>query len=119
MARGLLLATGSLVAAGMAELLLRIGDTRREDPRKYAAFRKSQTPGLDYEFVRSVRVSWGDREIRTNPQGFRGPDFAEVAGTRPRIAVIGDSIAAGYGVAEDEALPYPHGRDDARARSAR
>ena len=54
----------------------------------------------------SVRVPWGDREIRTNAQGFRGPDFAEVGGQWPRIAVIGDSIAAGYGVAEDEAFPY-------------
>lgn len=104
-ARGLLLALGSLAAAGMAELLLRVGD-KKEDPRRYVAFRKSQTPGLDYEFAPGVRVPWGDREIRTNPQGFRGPDFAEVGGEWPRIAVIGDSIAAGYGVAEDEALPY-------------
>jgi lysophospholipase L1-like esterase len=104
-ARGLLLAAGSLVAAGTAELLLRAGDAK-EDPHKYAAFQKSQTPGLDYEFVPNVRVPWGDREIRTNPQGFRGPDFAEVGRAWPRIAVIGDSIAAGYGVAEDESLPY-------------
>ncbi len=104
-ARGLLLATGGLVAAGMAELLLRVGD-QKEDPRTYVAFRRSQTPGLDYEFVPSVRVPWGDREIRTNAQGFRGPDFAEVGGQWPRIAVIGDSIAAGYGVAEDETFPY-------------
>lgn len=104
-ARGLLLAVGGVVPAGVAELALRVGEPK-EDPREYVAFRKSRTPGLDYEFVPGVRVPWASREIRINSQGFRGPDFAEVGGAWPRIAVIGDSIAAGYGVAEDDALPY-------------
>lgn len=104
-ARGLLLVAGSLVATGAVEVLLRIGATR-EDPRDYVAFRKSQIPGLDYEFVPNARVPWSGREIRINAQGFRGPDFAEIRTAWPRIAIIGDSIAAGYGVAEGEALPY-------------
>jgi lysophospholipase L1-like esterase len=61
---------------------------------------------LDYEFVPGTRIPWANREIRTNAHGFRGPDFAEAAATWPRIAVIGDSLAAGYGVAEAEAFPY-------------
>jgi lysophospholipase L1-like esterase len=104
-ARGLLLTVGCLVAAGTAELLFRVGGSK-QDPREYAAFRKSQVPGLDYEFVPGVSVPWAGREIRTNSQGFRGPDFSKLGGSGPRIAVIGDSIAAGYGVAEDDALPY-------------
>lgn len=104
-ARGLLMAVSGFVAAGIAELLLRVAD-RREDPRDYVAFRKSQTQGLDYELVPGARVPWAGREIRINPQGFRGPDLAEVGREWPRIAVIGDSIATGYGVAENEALPF-------------
>ena len=103
--RGLLLIVGCLVASGTAELLFRVGGSKQH-PREYAAFRKSQVPGLDYEFVPGVRVPWAGREIRTNSQGFRGPDFPEIDEAWPRIAVIGDSIAAGYGVAEDDALPY-------------
>jgi hypothetical protein len=103
-ARGLLLALGGLVAAGMAELLLRVSESKG-DPREYVAFRKSKTPGLDYELVPGVRVPWAGREIRINSQGFRGPDFTQIGGVWPRIAIIGDSIAAGYGVAEDDALP--------------
>ena len=104
-ARGVLVTVGGLLAVGTAELLLRVIEST-PNPREYVAFRKSKTPGLDYEFVPGVRVPWAGREIRINPQGFRGPDFAEVSDAGPRIAVIGDSIAAGYGVAEEEALPY-------------
>jgi lysophospholipase L1-like esterase len=104
-ARGLLLLAGSLGGVGLAEVTLRLPQSR-VDPRDYVAFRKSSTPGLDYEFIPSARVPWGDREIRTNRQGFRGPDFAVVGDVWPRIAVMGDSVAAGYGVAEEEAFPY-------------
>lgn len=92
------------ITGGLAELALR-GLAARADAREYAAFRKSRVPGLDYEFVPGARLPWAGREIRINRQGFRGADFPETRSTTPRIAVIGDSIAAGYGVAEEEAFP--------------
>jgi lysophospholipase L1-like esterase len=101
----LLLVSGALVAVATAELLLR-ATKHKGDPGDYFAFRKSEEPRLDYEFVPGVRVPWSNREIRVNAQGFRGPDFATDRRVEPRIAVIGDSIAAGYGVAEEDALPF-------------
>jgi lysophospholipase L1-like esterase len=94
-----------MVAAGMVELALRVG-ARKPDPSEYVAFRKAKTPGLSYEFVAGARVPWAGREIRINSLGFRGPEFAQIGNVWPRIAVIGDSIAAGYGLSEAEALPH-------------
>jgi lysophospholipase L1-like esterase len=92
-------------ALGAAEVALRFTGPRK-DPREDVAFRKSATRGLDYEFVPGVRVPWAGRDIRVNGAGFRGPEFALEAAVHPRIAVIGDSVAAGYGVAEAEAFPF-------------
>jgi lysophospholipase L1-like esterase len=105
-AASFLLLLGSCgVALTAAEVVLRL--TRSgTDPREYSAFRKSATPGLDYEFVPGARVPWAGRDIRINGDGFRGPEFTREAVVHPRIAVIGDSVAAGYGVAEADAFPF-------------
>jgi lysophospholipase L1-like esterase len=107
-ARGLLVALSGAVAVGSFEVVVRVTE-RKLDPRDYTAFQKSRTPGLDYEFIPGATVHWANRDIRINAQGFRGPDFREDESALRRVAVIGDSIAAGYGVAEDEALPFRMG----------
>jgi lysophospholipase L1-like esterase len=102
--RVVLVAGATLVTAGLVECALRVF-ALPSDAREYVAFRKSSFPGLDYELVPQARVPWAGREIRTNRQGFRGPDLPDGPPSGPRIAVIGDSIAAGYGVSEEEAFP--------------
>jgi len=104
--RAALVVGSSLVAVGLAEVVLRVLAPAGASPQEYVAFRKSSVPGLDYEFVPGARLPWAGREIRVNRQGFRGPEFSLQPTAHPRIAVIGDSIAAGYGVAEEEAFPY-------------
>jgi lysophospholipase L1-like esterase len=105
-ARLALVGGSALFSAGVAELALRLGARPGNSPAEYVAFRKSSADGLDYEFVPEARLPWVGREIRINRQGFRGPDFSLEPTMRPRIAIIGDSIAAGYGVAEEESFPY-------------
>jgi len=101
----LLLALGSVgVFVVIAEVACRISEWR-SIPERELAFRKSATPGLDYEFVPGATLPWAGREIHVNSLGFRGPEFAPKPARWPRVAVLGDSIAAGYGVAEEAALP--------------
>jgi lysophospholipase L1-like esterase len=88
----------------VAEAAARLSE-RRSVPEREVAFRKSATPGLDYEFVPGARLPWAGREIRVNTLGFRGPEFTPSPSRPLRVAVLGDSIAAGYAVAEEEALP--------------
>jgi lysophospholipase L1-like esterase len=100
-----LLALGSMGGFFIvAETVCRISQ-RREVPAREVAFRKSTTAGLDYEFVPGARLPWAGREIRVNTLGFRGPEFTLKPSRRPRVTILGDSIAAGYGVAEEAALP--------------
>jgi hypothetical protein len=45
-------------------------------------------------------------DVRTNSQGFRGPEIAEKAADGvARIAFLGDSLAMGWGVAQDKTFP--------------
>jgi acyl-CoA thioesterase-1 len=100
-----LLALGSVATfCAAAEGVLRIVEWRAVPPREMA-FRKSTTAGLGYEFVAGARLPWSGRDIRVNSLGFRGPEFPARTEGRPRVAILGDSIAAGYGVAEEEAIP--------------
>lgn len=106
-AQRLTLACGSiLIVMCVVEIAIRLKALAGVDPSEYIAFRKSDVPGIDYEFVPSTRLPWAGREIRINSNGFRGPEFSLESSKRPRIVVIGDSIAAGYGVAEEQIFTH-------------
>jgi len=67
--------------------------------------RRSGNPRLQFELRPGSRVS-AEVEYRVNAAGMRNPEVAEEkpAGVR-RVAVLGDSIAFGYWVAEEQAFP--------------
>ena len=67
--------------------------------------RRSGNPGLRFE-LRPGSVVRAEVEYRVNAEGLRGPETAveKPEGVR-RLAVLGDSIAFGYWVAEGDAFP--------------
>jgi lysophospholipase L1-like esterase len=70
-----------------------------------ATTRKSHNPRLRFELRPDSRVR-AEVEYRVNAEGLRGPEVAveKPEGVR-RVAVLGDSIAFGYWVAEEDAFP--------------
>jgi lysophospholipase L1-like esterase len=67
--------------------------------------RRSANPILLYE-LRPGSVVRAEVEYRINADGLRGPELpADEARRRKRIAVLGDSIAFGYWVAEQDTFP--------------
>ena len=70
-----------------------------------ATVRRSGNPGLRFE-LRPGGLARAEVEYRVNAEGLRGPQVAVVPepGVR-RVAVLGDSIAFGYWVAEKDAFP--------------
>jgi len=71
-----------------------------------ATVRRSSNPRLRFE-LRPGSVARAEVEYRVNAEGLRGP---EVAREKPegvgRVALLGDSIAFGYWVAEEDALAH-------------
>ena len=69
-----------------------------------ATVRRSSNPRLRFE-LRPDSVARAEVEYRVNAEGLRGPEVAreKPEGVR-RVAVLGDSIAFGYWVAEEDGL---------------
>jgi lysophospholipase L1-like esterase len=70
-----------------------------------ATVRRSDDPRLGFE-LRPGSVARAEVEYRVNAEGLRGPDVtaSKPEGVR-RVAVLGDSIAFGYWVAEGDTFP--------------
>jgi lysophospholipase L1-like esterase len=65
--------------------------------------RPSRIPGLDYELAPDADLVHREVRVRTNSLGMRSPepDAARAPGSL-RIGVLGDSIAFGFGVEDDQ-----------------
>lgn len=66
--------------------------------------RTSPNPRLGFELRPNSFVA-SEVDYRVNGDGFRGPSLGVKRSGVPRIAVLGDSIAFGYWVAEKDAFP--------------
>jgi lysophospholipase L1-like esterase len=101
------LAAGSiLVTLGVLELGFRLARVPVGTVQiNRATIRRSANPRLRYE-LRAGAVAAAEVEYRVNAAGLRGPEVAEEKpeGTL-RVAVLGDSIAFGYWVADEHAFP--------------
>ncbi|MGH0030882.1 MAG: SGNH/GDSL hydrolase family protein [Myxococcota bacterium] len=72
-------------------------------PGRQLILRPSDDPRLRYELVPGASGRFWGTEVRINAHGFRGPELA-ADGAGPRVLVLGDSIAFGNGVAEDDVV---------------
>lgn len=89
-----------LVGATLAELAFRARVPRNES----TPFRTSELPGVCWELRKGFRTLYRGIPIEINSAGFRGPEFGPpVAGAR-RIALVGDSMVFGNGVAFGDTL---------------
>ncbi|HEY9036390.1 MAG TPA: SGNH/GDSL hydrolase family protein [Pseudomonadales bacterium] len=89
-----------LQSAGWVPVFSSKSLSRNQTPNQHlnARMKRSENPALFIEFDRD--------DPNINSQGFRGDDFplAKSPGTT-RIAIIGDSVAYGYGVALADSFP--------------
>lgn len=72
---------------------------RSSPPRIY---QRSSVPDISYELRPSVRARAYRATVTTNKSGFRSP---EIESSKPLVAILGDSIAFGYGVEDKETIP--------------
>jgi len=95
----LAVALGLAVAVGAAELVVRLVVPDETFWPIHSVYARSELPGVGYTFRPDFSGFAFGVPLRTNGLGFRGPDWERepVPGTL-RIALVGDSIAFGYGV---------------------
>ncbi|HVR69835.1 MAG TPA: SGNH/GDSL hydrolase family protein [Vicinamibacteria bacterium] len=102
----LLLLVSVLVTLGALELAFRAARVPVGTVQiNRATVRRSPNPRLRFD-LRPGAVAAAEVEYRVNTSGLRGPEVGEAkpAGVT-RVAVLGDSIAFGYWVAEEDAFP--------------
>lgn len=109
---GLILVVTTLFCFGAAEILLRIknADMRNYDIEMwdYSRKLKTQVPDrrIDFVHVPNASAVLQSVTIRTNEWGLRGGPVTPkpAPGTR-RVLVLGNSIALGWGVPEEQTIP--------------
>ncbi|MFP8874732.1 MAG: hypothetical protein VCB42_09450, partial [Myxococcota bacterium] len=102
----------AFVMLGIAEIVLRVAASRRqlaEDPdwqSAQALHRRSEDPELIYELIPNAVAKRHGVEVSVNSSGFHDHEFPDSnSAARPRIVVLGDSVAWGWGVSMEHAFP--------------
>ncbi len=98
---GALLCGSVLFTFGALELAVRVTGLSDSRPTPPPIYRASDDPEISYELKPSIEEKAFRNVVTTNALGFRSPE--PVAG-KPIVALLGDSIAFGYGVADSETL---------------
>ena len=102
-----------ILCAGFLEAMTRVfldsGTLYELEMWKYARFVKMRDdrPDIGHRHRANAHATLMAEDVRTNSYGFRGPEIAEKAADGvARIAFLGDSLAMGWGVAENETFPH-------------
>ncbi len=98
----LLLLGSVLVTLGILEVALRITGLSDSRPTPPPIYRENTGPEISYELKPSIAEKAFRNTVTTNSLGFRSPEIVQ---GKPLIAVLGDSITFGYGVADSETFP--------------
>src|SRR3989344_5365737 len=97
---GLLCGTVLLFFGGIESVLRLTGLVIMQDYTP-PIYERSDNPDISYRLKPNIRERAFRNTIATNGLGFRSP---EIDTTKPLLVVLGDSIAFGYGVANNETL---------------
>ncbi len=97
---GLLLATTILFFGGI-EFALRITGLQTVKPNPPQIYQNSEDERISYELIPNISRKAYRQTVTTNSLGFRS---AELDPEKDTIVMLGDSIAFGYGVKDDEVL---------------
>jgi hypothetical protein len=97
---GLLAATTILFFGGI-EVALRVTGLQTVKPNPPQIYQQSEDERISYELIPNISRKAYRQTVTTNSLGFRS---AELDAEKPTIVMLGDSIAFGYGVADDETL---------------
>ena len=105
---GLVLLAATLVGGVLFfELAVRLfwNDPNAGDGKEMIV-RSSEIPELEYELIPGATgVAWST-DVRVNSHGLRGAEFEKQKGQHFRIAVVGDSVAFGNLLPEEDVFPY-------------
>lgn len=97
-----ILLTTIVLFFGGIELALRVTGLQTTKPNPPKIFQKSPYPDISYELIPNIKQKAYRSTVTTNSLGFRSP---EIDAHKPLIAVLGDSIAFGYGLEDNETIP--------------
>ena len=97
---GLLLATIVLFFGGI-EFFLRITGLQSVEPKPPLIFDVQANPKLNYALKKNIQEHAYRATVTTNSMGLRSP---EVDPKKPVVAIVGDSIAFGYGLENDQMI---------------
>jgi len=86
---------------GGIEFGLRVTGLQTIKPNPPQIYQKSDDERISYELIPNISRKAYRQKITTNSLGFRSP---ELNPNKETVVVLGDSIAFGYGVADDETL---------------
>jgi lysophospholipase L1-like esterase len=90
-----------LIFFGGIELALRVTGIEKGKPYPPPIFQSSRNPDISYELKPNIREKAYRNIVTTEEHGFRSPALSP---SKKTIALLGDSITFGYGVADDETL---------------
>ncbi|MBI3619164.1 SGNH/GDSL hydrolase family protein [Candidatus Peregrinibacteria bacterium] len=97
---GLMIGT-VLVFFALGEITLRGTGIEAGHPVPPQIYRSSENPEIGYELKPLLHASAYRSTVTTNSQGFRSPELDPAKKT---IAILGDSIAFGYGLEDDQTI---------------
>lgn len=101
---------GVCMALAVGEVFIRFATSDQQnyviEMWRYANLLKqeSDNPAIGHSHKPNQSAELQGVDIRINSLGFRGPELSLDNGIKHRIAVVGDSVALGWGVKESETL---------------
>ncbi|KKW38870.1 MAG: hypothetical protein UY87_C0060G0005 [Candidatus Peribacteria bacterium GW2011_GWC2_54_8] len=96
-----LLAITTVLFFGGIEVALRMTGLQRTKPNPPQIYRVSEDPRISYELIPDISRKAYREKVTTNSQGFRSPELDLAKET---VVMLGDSIAFGYGIKDEETL---------------